>query len=214
MISFRESLFKRDCFCYDNPWRKILDKREKYEGADWIMHFIGHFKTITRHKILVAKGCFKLGLYYQGIMHDMSKYSPTEFLVGGKYYQGTASPNNAERMEKGISMSWLHHKGRNKHHFEYWVDYNMKSHKNEPVEMPYNYVAEMYCDRLAASKIYNGDKYKQTDPLEYFVRRKSSRIIHPKTSDEIEKLLVITANEGEDAAFKCIRQKLKSQKKV
>ena len=125
MISFRESLFKRDCFCYDNPWRKILDKREKYEGADWIMHFIGHFKTITRHKILVAKGCFKLGLYYQGIMHDMSKYSPTEFLVGVKYYQGTASPNNAERMEKGISMSWLHHKGRNKHHFEYWIDYSI-----------------------------------------------------------------------------------------
>ena len=89
----------------------------------------------------------------------------------------------------------------------------MKSHKNEPVEMPYNYVAEMYCDRLAASKIYNGDKYKQTDPLEYFVRRKSSRIIHPKTSDEIEKLLVITANEGEDAAFKCIRQKLKARRK-
>ena len=68
------------------------------------MHFIGHFKTITRHKILVAKGCFKLGLYYQGIMHDMSKYSPTEFLVGVKYYQGTASPNNAERMEEGISI--------------------------------------------------------------------------------------------------------------
>ena len=65
------------------------------------MHFIGHFKTITRHKILVAKGCFKLGLYYQGIMHDMSKYSPTEFLVGVKYYQGTESPNNAERMEEG-----------------------------------------------------------------------------------------------------------------
>ena len=85
------------------------------------MHFIGHFKTITRHKILVAKGCFKLGLYYQGIMHDMSKYSPTEFLAGAKYYQGTASPNNAERMDKGISTAWLHHKGRNRHHFEYWI---------------------------------------------------------------------------------------------
>ena len=104
---------------------KNLNKREKYEGADWIMHFIGHFKTITRHKILVAKGCFKLGLYYQGIMHDMSKYSPTEFLVGVKYYQGTASPNNAERMEEGISMSWLHPIGRNKHHFEYWIDYSI-----------------------------------------------------------------------------------------
>ena len=102
------------------------------------MHFIGHFKTITRHKILVAKGCFKLGLYYQGIMHDMSKYSPTEFLVGVKYYQGTASPNNAERMEKGISMSWLHHKGRNRHHYEYWLDYTATGKRGEivPVPMP------------------------------------------------------------------------------
>ena len=90
------------------------------------------------------KYCFKVGLYKQGFLHDLSKYSPTEFMVGAKYYQGTRSPNNAEREATGVSTSWLHHKGRNKHHFEYWVDYNMKSHKNEPVEMPYNYVAEMY----------------------------------------------------------------------
>ena len=189
MISFRESLFKRDCFCYDNPWRKILDKREKYEGADWIMHFIGHFKTITRHKILVAKGCFKLGLYYQGIMHDMSKYSPTEFLVGVKYYQGTASPNNAERMEKGISMSWLHHKGRNKHHFEYWTDYNIQTKTIQPVKMPMNYVIEMFCDRVAASKIYMGDKYTDRSSLDYFLRAKGRMQIHPETSDELEFLL-------------------------
>ena len=134
------------------------------------MHFIGHFKTITRHKILVAKGCFKLGLYYQGIMHDMSKYSPTEFLVGVKYYQGTASPNNAERMEKGISMSWLHHKGRNKHHFEYWIDYSID--KDHPglvgMKIPKKYMAEMFVDRVSAGKIYNGDEFDQKSPLEYF----------------------------------------------
>ena len=116
--------------------------------------FIGHFKTITRHKILVAKGCFKLGLYYQGIMHDMSKYSPTEFLVGVKYYQGTESPNNAERMEEGISMSWLHHKGRNKHHFEYWIDYSID--KDHPglvgMKIPKKYMAEMFVDRVSAGR--------------------------------------------------------------
>ena len=175
---------------------------------------LSHLHTINKHKLKVTWLCFRCHLYKQGLLHDLSKYSYIELKTGFHYYQGFRSPIDAEKEEKGYSLGWLHHKGRNKHHFEYWVDYNMKSHKNEPVEMPYNYVAEMYCDRLAASKIYNGDKYKQTDPLEYFVRRKSSRIIHPKTSDEIEKLLVITANEGEDAAFKCIRQKLKSQKKV
>ena len=82
-----------------------------------------HFCTITHHKNLVLVGCFKIGLYKQGLLHDLSKYSPTEFLVGCKYYQGTMSPNNAERKEKGYSLAWLHHKGRNKHHLEYWIDY-------------------------------------------------------------------------------------------
>ena len=78
------------------------------------MNIWKHFKTITHHKILVAKGCFKVGLYKQGLLHDMSKYSPTEFWVGAKYYQGTRSPNNAEREDIGYSSAWLHHKGRNK----------------------------------------------------------------------------------------------------
>lgn len=89
------------------------------------MNAWGHFKTITSHKLLVMKYCFKVGLYKQGLLHDLSKYSPTEFLVGAKYYQGTRSPNNAEREATGVSTSWLHHKGRNKHHFEYWVDYGI-----------------------------------------------------------------------------------------
>ena len=75
-----------------------------------------HFKTITTHKIWVMRYCFKIGLYWQGLTHDLSKYSPTEFLVGMKYYQGDRSPNNAEREDTGMSKSWMHHKGRNKHH--------------------------------------------------------------------------------------------------
>ena len=90
------------------------------------MHPWLHFKTITRHKLLVMKYCFRIGLYKQGLLHDLSKYSPTEFLVGCRYYQGTRSPNNAEREDIGVSTSWLHHKGRNKHHFEHW-DYFLKS---------------------------------------------------------------------------------------
>ena len=90
------------------------------------MRPISHFITITHHKILVMQGCFKVGLYWQGLMHDLSKYEPSEFWVGAKYYQGTRSPNNAEREEKGYSGAWLHHKGRNKHHYEYWIDYSMR----------------------------------------------------------------------------------------
>ena len=120
-----------------------------------------HFKTITHHKILVAKGCFRIGLYKQGILHDLSKYTPEEFLVGAKYYQGTRSPNNAEREAIGYSTAWLHHKGRNKHHYEYWIDYSAHSIPGSmaPVPMPKRYIAEMVMDRIAASKVYEGKNY-------------------------------------------------------
>ena len=127
--------------------------------------FTGHLGTVARHRHKVLIHCARAGILWQGLRHDLSKFSPSEFIPGVKYYQGTRSPNEGEREDKGYSLAWMHHKGRNKHHFEYWSDFNVKSFRNEPVEMPYRYVAEMFCDRLAASKTYNGKKYKQTDPF-------------------------------------------------
>ena len=88
------------------------------------MNWYKHLKTINHHKWLVMKNCFRVGLYKQGLLHDLSKYSWAEFSVGVKYYQGDRSPNDAEREDKGYTSAWLHHKGRNKHHLEYWVDYS------------------------------------------------------------------------------------------
>ena len=174
-----------------------------------VNNFFGHLRTITKHRHMVIKHCKKAGILWQGLRHDLSKYSPTEFIPGVKYYTGTKSPNEGERIDKGYSVAWLHHKGRNKHHFEYWMDYSNVTHRNDPVEMPYNYVVEMFCDRVAASKIYNGSLYKETDPIDYFNAKHGQRTIHPKTSDEIEKLLKMLASEGEDATFAYIREQMK-----
>ena len=168
---------------------------------------IGHFMTITRHRHKVIIHCFKAGIFWQGLWHDMSKYSPIEFIPGVKYFTGKKSPNEGERDDYGYSKAWLHHKGRNKHHFEYWIDYNTISHKSEPVEMPYRFVIEMYCDRLAACKIYNGLNYKQTDALDYFNKRKGQRTIHQKTSDQLEELLIMLAENGEKETFRYIKDK-------
>ena len=169
---------------------------------------VGHFKTITRHKLLVMEGCFKIGLYRQGLLHDLSKYSPTEFLVGCRYYQGNRSPNNAEREALGVSCAWLHHKGRNRHHFEYWIDYN-PDHSGPPMEgmrMPRRYVAEMLIDRIAASKVYNGDEYTDSFPLAYFERGRSHYMMHPETERELEMLLRILAKHGEDYLYRYVRK--------
>ena len=143
------------------------------------MHPWLHFKTITRHKLLVMKYCFRIGLYKQGLLHDLSKYSPAEFLVGCKYYQGTRSPNNAEREDIGVSTSWLHHKGRNRHHWEYWVDFFRQG--MYAVEMPVNFNIEMVCDRIAASKTYLKESYTDSSPLQYFEGEQGRIAKQPKT---------------------------------
>uniref|UniRef100_UPI004056D082 DUF5662 family protein n=1 Tax=Acetatifactor sp. TaxID=1872090 RepID=UPI004056D082 len=168
-----------------------------------------HFKTITYHKYLVAKGCFRIGLYRQGILHDMSKFSPTEFLVGVKYYQGNRSPNNAEREDIGYSAAWLHHKGRNKHHYEYWIDYcsGVEPH-TAPVRMPDRYVAEMIMDRIAASKVYRGKEYTNDDPLNYYLLGAGKLPIHPETTAILERMLCMLAQKGEEETFRCIKEEL------
>ena len=153
------------------------------------MHPWQHFKTITSHKLLVMRYCFRIGLYKQGLLHDLSKYEPVEFLVGCKYYQGDRSPNNAEREATGISRSWLHHKGRNKHHFEYWVDYVPgDEHIINGVPMPRKYVAEMVMDRISASRNYLGDKYDHTQPLSYFLKSKKDFGLSIRTQRETWRL--------------------------
>ncbi len=175
------------------------------------MNFIRHFKTITRHRHRVIYHCARCGLLWRGLMHDLSKYSPSEFFPGVKYYLGTRSPNEAERNEKGYSGAWLHHKGRNRHHFEYWTDYNMTERRVMPVKMPFVFVVEMFCDRVAASKIYQGDKYTDSHPIEYFKRGKDTRSIHPETSDLLESFLVMLSEKGEAETFAYIKSLVKSQ---
>ncbi|PWL69096.1 MAG: catalase, partial [Amedibacillus dolichus] len=148
----------------------------------------GHLKTITKHKIAVTKLCFRCGLYKQGLLHDLSKYSWVEFSAGARYYQGNRSPIDREKEVKGYSLGWLHHKGRNKHHWEYWLD--NAADGIQPLEMPLNYVIEMYCDRTAASKIYMKDAYHDGSAYEYFMRGYHHVLMHPNTKALLEHILI------------------------
>ena len=173
-------------------------------------NFFGHLHTINTHKLEVMKNCFRVGLYKQGLLHDLSKYSFSEFIPGVKYYQdGNRSPNNAQREAEGCSTAWLH-KGRNKHHYEYWIDYPAKGGDGSLIgmEMPVNYVIEMFCDRVAASKIYNKDKYTDADSLNYFKRGMDHYIINPKTKELLYSLLVMLSEKGEDYTFAYIRRNI------
>ncbi len=164
-----------------------------------------HFKTITRHRHLVMKHCFQVGLYKRGLLHDLSKYSPTEFRAGMRYYQGTRSPNTAEREALGYSPAWMHHKGRNKHHFEYWTDIRLDTKTYGPVPMPTEYLVEMVMDRIAACKVYRGRDYTDASALEYLERARDSALMHPETMEKLVYLLRMLRDRGEKETFAFIR---------
>lgn len=173
-------------------------------------NFKGHLHTILRHKRLVRHYLFRAGLYRQGIMHDWSKYSPVEFWNGVRYYQdGRRSPNKAEKEDHGYSAAWLHHKGRNRHHFEYWIDLPVDASEGlSGMPMPSRYVIEMFCDRMAASRNYNMESYDDSFPLAYYEKNKSHYTMHPDTAALLETLLHKLADEGEDAVFRYIRTQI------
>ena len=171
--------------------------------------FFGHLHTINKHRRKVIANCFRAGIPWRGLMHDLSKYSPTEFWNGVKYFQGMRSPNEAEREDIGYSRAWMHHKGRNRHHFEFWTDYDPVTRLCSPVKMPVVFVAEMFCDRMAASKTYMKKNYTDAAPLQYFLKGKHRRIIHPETSDLLEGWLTLLSEQGEEAVFAEIRRELR-----
>lgn len=171
-----------------------------------------HFKTITRHRWLVRQGCFRVGLYWQGLIHDLSKYAPTEFFNGAKYYQGVRSPNNAEREDKGYSEAWMHHKGRNRHHYEYWTDMNLQTRCYEPVPVPRKYLVEMIMDRIAACKVYQGADYTPGSALAYLQRSREKDLMHPQTRRELEFLLTMLRDQGEKETFRYLRRNVRKGK--
>lgn len=176
------------------------------------MHPFAHFKTITKHRTIVCKYCFRLGLYRQGLLHDLSKYSPTEFWRGAKFFQGNRSPNDAERRTTGVTLAWLHHKGRNRHHLEYWIDYRFQKDGSVVMggyRMPIRYVGEMFCDRVAACKVYMKDAYTDAAAYEYFMRSKDRLMIHPDTARELEEMLLALKEKGEKDAFRYVKQRIK-----
>ena len=165
-----------------------------------------HFKTITRHKWLVMCGCFRVGLIRQGLTHDLSKYAPTEFFTGARYFQGDRSPNAAEREEKGYSEAWMHHKGRNRHHYEYWTDMSRQTGRYESVPMPRKYLVEMVMDRRAACMVYQGKNYTDGSALAYFDKSREKVLMHPQTRQELAFLLTMLRDAGEKETFRYMQK--------
>lgn len=157
-----------------------------------------HFKTVCRHKHYVFVECWKCGIPIRGLLHDLSKFGPTEFCSSARYFQGTRSPIEAEKEATGYSRAWLHHKSHNKHHWEYWTDFD-KDGSVIAYKMPYKYVVEMVCDFVGAGKAYSKEKWTQEEPLRYWYKVRAGRHFHESTEVLAVYMLKTLAENGLDA---------------
>lgn len=157
-----------------------------------------HIKLVSKHKWVVFKLACKVGIPWRGFMHDWSKFSPTEFWESVKYFDGHKSPITVCKKDKGYSEAWLHHKGRNKHHYQYWTDLSLPE---KTVVMPYKYAVEMVCDELAAGITYNGKNWTKDTQLEYYINKERKNLINPHIDNFLMATFIEVSQRGIDGTL-------------
>lgn len=164
-------------------------------------NFFKHFHLVNKHRWFVFILSLKAGIPFRGLLHDLSKYSYDEFWISCKYYDGKRSPLKVARDELGYSTAWCHHKGRNKHHFEYWED--ICGNERIGIFIPYKYIVESICDKIAAGMAYKGKSWNQSEPLEYWnkIDRRNAVVKHPGSVEFIDIILKKVNDEGLDSAL-------------
>lgn len=159
--------------------------------------FFGHLGTVLKHKYWVFRYACKLGIPWRGLTHDLSKFSPVEFWESVRYWDGKSSPIPKCKADKGYSLAWQHHKGRNSHHYEYWVD-NLDQ-GGVPIKMPWLDMLEMVADYLGAGRTYQGKSF--TLQKEYDWWRNQLEVgektkMHPETKGTLECLFYLFSTDS------------------
>lgn len=168
---------------------------------NYLTKVLKHTMLVSKHRWYVFKLSIKAGIPWRGFTHDLSKFSFTEFWESVKYYNGSRSPISVSREQNGYSKAWLHHMHHNKHHFEYWED--ISKTERIGVFMPYKYIVEAVCDKIAAGLVYSGKKWTQKEPYDYWINieKKEPVTRHPGSVEFMDKVLKKIYDEGLDSAI-------------
>ena len=164
-----------------------------------------HLRTVAKHRWVVLQQCARCGYFWQGLTHDLSKLSRAEFVSSARYFQGDRSPIEAEKAAQGYSAAWLHHKGRNPHHWEYWTDFDKGDGHVIANKIPYRYVVEMVCDWIGAGMVYSQDKWTQSEPLAYYDTVRKGRHFHEETELLLRFFLEVIKDYGLDKFYEVAR---------
>lgn len=150
-----------------------------------------YLNYLVRHKWFVAAACFRRGLYWQGVVHDLSKFRPREWLPYAEFFYGTEKNRNA------FDRAWLDHQHANPHHWQHWVLRNDNG-STVVLEMPEKYVVEMVCDWEGAGRAITG---KSGTTLDWYSKNFHKMLLHPDTRTRVEELLKFPALNAHELAL-------------
>jgi hypothetical protein len=173
------------------------------------MKFFKHLWVVIKHKSNVLYYASKLGIFWTGLVHDLTKFSPTEFNRSVKYFHGKKSPTIVERASHdNFSYICVAHTGRNKHHWQYWVDYT----RWEIVvnKIPFRHALEYVADVLSASKVYNPKDFNFMVAHDYFKEHSKTYLMHPATKE----FILWCIKEAHDNGFKAVKKKISKAKYI
>ena len=168
-----------------------------------------YFKKIVKHKYYVGRECAKCGLFWQGLIHDNSKFSLAEFVPSALYWEQSnedRDPIKTAEIKYRYSLAWQHHKGHNPHHWEYWMDYGKKG-RGTAMKIPYNYAIEMICDWVGASIAYGDGEWSSERFYHYYLKNQENRRFHKDTAILIERLVTDICNYGLDDFHGAVKDK-------
>jgi len=148
---------------------------------NYLNKYTKYLSYLIRHKWFVFIECYKQGRPITGIMHDWTKFLPSEFFIYADYFYTDTTYKHILGIDDKFDCAWLKHIHRNKHHWQYWIlredDGGVKT-----IAIPYKYRVEMLCDWAGAGKAQrNPDSVKQ-----WYFKNKSKMSFHPDTERWIE----------------------------
>lgn len=160
-----------------------------------------YLRYLARHKWFVLVACFRRGLYWQGIIHDWSKFLPSEWIPYANFFYGFKPTEedrrrsrvifgydcwpSSEWMRDRFNRAWLAHQHRSPHHWQHWILRNDDG-TTFPVEMPHRYVLEMLADWDGAGRAITG---KTGGTPVWYAKNRHKMLLHPDTQRFVDAAL-------------------------
>lgn len=152
-----------------------------------------YLKYLMRHKYYVSVECFKHGLFWRGLTHDLSKFGLTEFSAYANYFYNPDGSKRIGSKHSDIStpfnLAWLHHQNKNDHHWQWWI-LQADDGLCQCMPMSKNATMEMLCDWIGAGKAQGF-----SDNLIPWYLKNAKRIeMHRETRIAVHKFLIVASD--------------------